>query len=508
MFIAFLAIMTIQFYFEVQPVKADGPGTLNYTYQTSEQLNYIEVNDDYIWVGYTGRWILLDRSDLTVVTSVPCPDEVVAYESGSAATFTATAMDDSYFYAGGKSDAGGSLQGWYVIKYNMPSLTATGDAWEEDNWRWPEFMICNDTYIFGGGAKTNGGDDDSGLIKLKTSDLTYACPSTSYSYSDLYSETIGHKDYNYRYALSPDEQWLYTACGVKDTTNSAGDPGFIGKADPSDLSHEDHYHTSNDFGIRYNLQNIVCPTNDRIIASTPPGPDDSYEGKMIVCVDSDMEEIWKFDHGETRPGPNKYRYTFMENYNATNFLTCRYDGTISVMNVSDGGTKWNYSGVFDSNVFMTKVRARQRYMYILGEIDGTYTVHNVTVSNEGDVQEEEEEHAPKIQKINAQDNDTTINTPYRYFNWTKNASAIAYHLVIVNNSDGSPDWSDEIVNLTNITVSAGACTNTWLNETADSASPKAYNYWEASDYCHFYLPYVYNITYYEVYHYYRVRAQI
>lgn len=111
--------------------------------------------------------------------------------------------------------------------------------------------------------------------------------------------------------------------------------------------------------------------------------------------------------------------------------------------------------------------------------------------------------APEFASINGQANDTIIYNNTRYFNWS-NVSGSALYDLRIGNSTSAGDVTDIFLQLSNITVSGGYCTNTFLN-TSPSVSPRAYNYWEENGYCHFYLPYHYNITYLG-YHYYQVRA--
>jgi len=101
--------------------------------------------------------------------------------------------------------------------------------------------------------------------------------------------------------------------------------------------------------------------------------------------------------------------------------------------------------------------------------------------------------------INHQDNNSVVQERDRIFNWTKNSSAYKYSIRISNTSS----MDDVFLELDNITVSSGECTNDWLN-TSDSASPWGYNYKENSTHCFFYLPYQFNITGYG-YDYYQVR---
>jgi len=113
-----------------------------------------------------------------------------------------------------------------------------------------------------------------------------------------------------------------------------------------------------------------------------------------------------------------------------------------------------------------------------------------------------------INSINNETNGSSVQALCRWFNWTVVENATAYRLVIANGTADTPNWNEEILNLSNITVSDGYCSNNFLNTSA-SASYLGYNYWETDDgnYVIFYLPYLYNITYTENFHYYRVSAQ-
>jgi len=102
--------------------------------------------------------------------------------------------------------------------------------------------------------------------------------------------------------------------------------------------------------------------------------------------------------------------------------------------------------------------------------------------------------------INNLGNNSVTQNVSRCFNWTRDENATVYSIRISNTSA----MDDVFLQLDNITVSGGWCTNSFLN-TSNSASPYSYNYWENITHCYFYLPYVYNISGYG-YDYYQVRA--
>lgn len=106
----------------------------------------------------------------------------------------------------------------------------------------------------------------------------------------------------------------------------------------------------------------------------------------------------------------------------------------------------------------------------------------------------------EFSSINGQENNAILQDQNRFFNWTRAENATEYSIRISN----TPAMGDIFLQLDNITVSNGWCTNNFLN-TSNSASPYAYNYWENSTHCFYYLPYVYNITDYG-YDYYQVRT--
>jgi len=66
------------------------------------------------------------------------------------------------------------------------------------------------------------------------------------------------------------------------------------------------------------------------------------------------------------------------------------------------------------------------------------------------------------------------------------------------------NFASPFIDISNITVSGGWCTNSWLNTSA-SSSPYAYNYLENATHCTLYLPYSLNVTYTGS-HYYRLRS--
>jgi len=110
-----------------------------------------------------------------------------------------------------------------------------------------------------------------------------------------------------------------------------------------------------------------------------------------------------------------------------------------------------------------------------------------------------------FQSINNQTNNSITQDSYRFFKWTKVDGVINYS-ISVGNSLTDNQVTDVFLQLDNITVSNGACTNTWLNVTAVATeSPRAYNYWENTTHCIFYLPDCYNISGYG-YDFYQVRA--
>jgi len=102
--------------------------------------------------------------------------------------------------------------------------------------------------------------------------------------------------------------------------------------------------------------------------------------------------------------------------------------------------------------------------------------------------------------INDATNNSDVVENNRWFNWTSEENATTYSIRIANDSA----FTDIFLQLDNITITDGWCTNNFLNTSA-SGSPYEYNYWEDSALCHYYLPYVYNITFYD-YHYYQVRS--
>jgi len=107
-----------------------------------------------------------------------------------------------------------------------------------------------------------------------------------------------------------------------------------------------------------------------------------------------------------------------------------------------------------------------------------------------------------IRSINFNLNNSVTQENHRFFNWTRNEGATTYSIRIGNSLSGS-NVSSVFVQLDNITISSGWCSNSWLNN-SDSASPYDYNYWENETTCFFYLPFTFNITGYG-YDYYQVR---
>ena len=101
--------------------------------------------------------------------------------------------------------------------------------------------------------------------------------------------------------------------------------------------------------------------------------------------------------------------------------------------------------------------------------------------------------------INGNSNNSVVQEQYRFFNWIKCENVSKYSIRVANDSG----FTDVFLQLDNITVSNGNCTNSFLN-TSVSASLYDYNYWEDETTCFFYLPYVYNCTEYG-YDYYQVR---
>jgi sialidase-1 len=118
--------------------------------------------------------------------------------------------------------------------------------------------------------------------------------------------------------------------------------------------------------------------------------------------------------------------------------------------------------------------------------------------------EEVESDTLNITAINNQANNTEIIPRYRTFNWTKVDNAGTYSIRIGNSTDATGNVTDVFLQLDNITVNSANCTNSFLN-TSNSASPYAYNYWENSTHCFFYVPYSYNVSYTGE-HNYQVRA--
>lgn len=102
--------------------------------------------------------------------------------------------------------------------------------------------------------------------------------------------------------------------------------------------------------------------------------------------------------------------------------------------------------------------------------------------------------------INNLDTGSNVQENHRWFNWTRDVNATTYSIRISNTSA----MDDVFLQLDNLTVSGGWCSNNFLNTSA-SASPYSYNYWENSTCCFYYLPFCYNISSYG-YDYYQVRA--
>lgn len=97
--------------------------------------------------------------------------------------------------------------------------------------------------------------------------------------------------------------------------------------------------------------------------------------------------------------------------------------------------------------------------------------------------------APEFQSINGQGNNTDVYNGRRYFNWTRITNATVYELQISNNSI----FTDVFLDLSNISLGC------------DLTSMPGGSYTEYTNYCVFYLPYMYNVSWYGS-HYYRVRA--
>lgn len=122
----------------------------------------------------------------------------------------------------------------------------------------------------------------------------------------------------------------------------------------------------------------------------------------------------------------------------------------------------------------------------------------------GPLDDDDDETTIAFDSINGEANNSILRAANRSFTWVKIAGATAYD-IRVGNSTSNNNVTDIFLQLNNITVSDGNCTNTFLN-TSDSASPHNYNYWESSTLCTFYLPYHFNITYIG-YHYYQIRVR-
>lgn len=139
------------------------------------------------------------------------------------------------------------------------------------------------------------------------------------------------------------------------------------------------------------------------------------------------------------------------------------------------------------------------YVWVADRTGGD-VARNLSCNAVWDEIEDEAVDFTSITSINNKYNNSATQDQCRWLNWTRNESATKYSIRISN----TPAMDDIFLQLDNITVSNGWCNNTFLNTSA-SASPHAYNYWENSTHCFFYLPYAYNITDYG-YDYYQVRA--
>jgi hypothetical protein len=319
---------------------------VNGNYRLSNEPYGLCVNDDYVFVIDNSWMRLFYRSNFTLKTNVSTIGDFQIYPGLRGAR-----CDNDFVYVHGKTQnfGDGSAAGWNITKYSLPNLSWVA-SYDNTSWDFPEYICLDDTYLYAGGAKSTS---VSGLIKLWKSNLTEACPTTGHNYNDL--------DYNYRLALSPNGQWLYTSIGCKLET------GRIGKYYASNITYVDDFIVAS--GEYHNMQNIIALSNDLIIVSEAP-----LDNGLVSCVNASLDLQWNLSI-DNSPADEVYR---MRYYNSTHFFTGEGNGGVYCRFVSNGSVDWSYDG-FDNGYL--RFWPYGRFLYICAYDTDDWYLRNVTIES-------------------------------------------------------------------------------------------------------------------------------
>lgn len=327
------------------------PGHVNANYTIGFTPTSVCANNEYILVCSVQPLYVhvIYRNNLTLKQNV----------SGLITNLTRSNMitcSEDYAYLGGKSQnfgsGAGSICGWRIVKYSLPDFDYVCE-YLNTSWNFPEYFIINNTYMYVCGSKETS---TAGLIKLYLSNMTEACPTTVHDYGAL--------NYNYKLALPPNEEWLYTSVGCKTVM------GYIGQYYPSNITYHDLVAVAP--GVTYyNMQHIIAPTNDIIISASASTASNPWP-YIITCINSTLDIQWNL----TWSGADYKGTTDLCDYNDTRFIEARYNGVISLRNTSNGLEDWNYSGF---NASQINVCTRDRFMYVTGLVGSNYNLSNITI---------------------------------------------------------------------------------------------------------------------------------